>query len=469
MKRYNIFIPVILFFMPLLFGSCSESFLDQEVPLVSTEAIIYKDAKKTEAALLGLYSSLKGTNCNYLAGRTYVAFDNRGDDITNIDPNGVTLFNTYMMRVQSSEAENADAWYYGFLAINRANVFIESIDEYKTAEVIGDQLAKQYVAEAKFVRALSYYYLTSLYSEPYKLNKNAKAIPLRLTGIKEGGHSDAPCTTIEKIYATILNDLSDSEIAALSSNAALKFRATKAAANMLKMRVLMAMENWSGAIQAGEAVSGYQLVANVVSMWRTPYTTNETIFSFGMSSNDYPNTQRSAWEYYYNGRLCLIDKTYGVMSKPAYSLAADKRAVFDNSGRLTKYDASGSDTHGRFIAIPIFRFAETKLNLAECYARNNNEGSARNALKDVRSRSIDPKDDIIDVTTLSGAALLEAITNEKRLEFIGEGMRGIEIIRKGENFIKQGGALNIGTGSPFYTWPIPEAERVNNSRWQEVE
>jgi hypothetical protein len=292
---------------------------------------------------------------------------------------------------------------------------------------------------------------------------------LRITGIKEAGHSDQPCTTIEKIYAQIINDLSDSEIAALSAVTTVKFRATKAAAYMLKMRVLMAMESWPAAIQAGEAVSGYQLVSNVVSMWRTPYTTNETIFSFGMSGNDYPNTQRSAWEYYYNGRLCLIDKSSGVMSKPAYSLAADKRAAFDNNGRLTKYDASGSDTHGRFIAIPIFRFAETKLNLAECYARNNNEGAARNALNDVRSRSIDPADDIINVTTLSGAALLEAITNEKRLEFIGEGMRGIEIIRKGENFIKQGGALNIAPGSIFYTWPIPEAERVNNKRWQEVE
>ena len=468
MKRYNFLISMILI-LSALFWSCKESFLDQDKPLVSTEALIYTDAAKTEMALLGLYTTLKGsTNCHFLGGRTYVAFDNRGDDIVNIDPNGVTLFNTYNMRVQSSEAENADAWYYGFLAINRANVFIESMEEYNTAEEIGEALARQYVAEAKFVRSLAYYYLVSLYSEPYKLNNNAKAVPLRLTGIKEGGYSDMPCSTIAKIYESILNDLSDGEIAALSGETAIKNRATKAAAYMLKMRVYMAMENWTAAISAGEAITGYQLVSDVEAMWNAPFNTNESIFSFGMSSNDWPNTQRSAWEYYNNGRLCVIDKAYGVLSFPAYSLAADKRSVFDDNGRLAKYDARSSD-NARIISIPIFRFAETKLNLAECYARNNNEAAARSALNDVRSRSIDPDDDILDVTTLSGNALLEAITNEKRLEFIGEGMRGIEIIRKGENFVKPSAALDVAPGSIFYTWPIPEAEQVNNKLWNTVE
>ena len=467
MKRYNILI-LIMVISSALFSSCKDSYLDQEVPLVSTEGIIYTNADKTEMALLGLYSTLKGTNCNYLGGRVYIAFDNRGDDIVNIDPNLVTLFSTYNMRVQSSEAENADAWYYGYLAINRANVFIESMEEYNTAEVIGDALARQYVAEAKFVRALSYYYLVNLYSQPYILNQGAKAIPLRLTGIKEGGHSDMPCSTIAKIYETILNDLSDNEIAALSGNTSTRTRATKAAAYMLKMRVNMAMENWAAAIQAGEAVSGYQLVSDVEAMYTPPYNTNESIFSLGMSTNDRPNTQRSAQEYYSNGRLCLIDKAYGVKSLPAYSLEADKRSALDDNGRLTKYDTR-NEIDGRLISIPIFRFAETKLNLAECYAKSNNEAAARSALNEVRSRSIASADDILDVNALSGNALLEAITNEKRLEFIGEGMRGIEIIRKGENYIKPSAALNVDPGSIFYTWPIPEAEQVNNKLWNTVE
>jgi len=469
MKRYIILISTVLFCMPPLFWSCKESFLDQEVPLVSTEAIIYKNKEKTEMALLGLYTTMKGsTSCNFMAGRTYIAFDNRGDDITNIDPNGVTLYMTYNMRVQSTEAENADAWYYSYLTINRANVFMESIDSYKTADVIGADLAKQYVSEAKFLRALSYYYLLNLYSQPYILNKSAKAVPLRLTGIKEGGHSDMACSTNGKIYEAILNDLTDSDISALPATTTIKNRATKAAALMLKMRVLMAMGNWAEAIKAGEAITGYQLVSDVTAMFTPPYDTNESIFSLGMSANDRPNTQRSAWEYYNTGKLCVIDKTYGVRSLPQYSLGKDKRSVFDNNGRLTKYDARGGAADGKLISIPIFRYAETKLNLAECYAKNNNENAARAALSDVRRRSVAAADDGLDIAGLSGSALLTAITNEKRLEFIGEGMRGIEIIRKGENFNKPIVQVNIGPDSPFYTWPIPDAERVNNALWNEV-
>ena len=461
-----VFISILSIVLSVFLWSCDEAFLDQDKPLVSTEALIYTNAGKTEMALLGLYYSLKGTSstdyhCSFMGGRTYIAFDARGEDIINKDPNLITVYNTYRMQVDLRSDENNDAWYCGYLAINRANVFIESIEEYKTAEVIGDNLAKQYVAEAKFLRAMSYYYLLQLYSEPYKVNKAAKAIPLRLTAIKGSGSSDCPSSTNAKIYEAILKDLSDNEIAALPNDAKIKTRATKAAAYMLKMRVYMAMENWTEAIKAGEAVTGYSLVSDVTAQFKTPYTTNESIFTLPQSNNDRPSTQRGAVAYYSTGNILVIDKENGVMSLPNYSLAKDKRAAFNNDGKLVKY----TDVLNW---IPIFRYAETKLNLAECYARNNNESAAKTALSDVRRRSIAAADDPLDVSALSGSALMDAITFEKRLEFIGEGMRGIEIIRKGESFIK-GGGINVSPGNPFYTWPIPDAEIVNNSKWNELE
>jgi len=466
MKNF-VFISIIL---SALLCSCDESFLDQDKPLVSTEAVIFTDAKKTEMALLGLYTTLKGNNCDFMGGKTYIVFDAIGDDLMDLDPNGVTLFNTFIMQVMPTTTENGLAWYYGYLAINRANVFIESMEAFKTSEIIGSDLAKQYIAEAKFVRALAYYYLVQLYSQPYKLNKTAKAIPLRLTAIKENGHSNQACTTNAKIYETILNDLSDAEIKVLPASASIKSRATQAAALMLKMRVYMNMENWQAAISAGEAISGYQLVADVAAQFATPFYTNESIFSFSQSSNDRPNTQRSPWEYYSTGKIWVIDKKGGVMSKPNYSLAKDKRVIaFDKDGILLKFPNTD-----KLNWIPIFRFAETKLNLAECYAQTNGrEADARTALSDVRRRSIAVADDPLDISALSGAALKEAISNERRLEFLGEGIRGIDIRRKGEPFVKAGspisGPINVTPDSPFAIWPIPEDERVNNSLWDQLE
>ena len=451
-----------------LFLSCSESFLDQERQLVSTEPLVFTNAAKCEAAVLGLYSGFKGGN--FMGGRNYIAFDARGEDIENIDRNGVTLYNTYIMQVNSSHEENSTAWAAAYSTINRANVFIESIAEYKTADVIGVEKANQYVAEAKFLRGLTYYYLANMYSEPYKLNKNAKAFPLRLTAIKESGHSDCASSTISKVYEAILNDVSDAQIAALPATATIKTRATKAAAYMLRMRVYMAMENWSAAIAAGEAVSGYTLVDNVAAQFVSPFYTAESIFSCPMSTNDQSGTQRSCWEYYYNGRLLVVDKANGIMSKPNYSLPTDKRIIaFDQTQNGNPivgkwYDAS----NGRLKWVPIMRFAETKLNLAECYAQSNNPTAARKALSDVRRRAITAQNDPLNIDELSGAALLEAISFERRLEFLGEGMRGIDILRKGETF-KPGTSYATAPGSPYYVWPFPETEKVVNKLWNDLE
>ena len=463
MKKF-VFVSIII---PVLLCSCDETFLDQEKPLVSTEAMIYTDAARTEMALFGLYGTLKGADL--FGGRTYIAFDVLGDDFINLDPNGVTLYNTYIMQVESTTQENLAAWAPAYLVINRANVFLESLEAYNTAEVIGNDLAKRYIAEAKFVRALTYYYLVSMYSEPYKLNKAAKAIPLRLTAIKENGHSDKACATNAKIYETILSDLAD--ITALPNDAKVKTRATQAAANMLKMRVYMAMENWPSAITAGEAITGYSLVDDVAAQWSAPFTTDESIYSFPHASTDRPGTQRAPWEYYYNGRILILDEVNGVMSYPNYSLAKDKRVdkLIDVDGKDDKILLKFPD---RLNWTPIFRFAETKLNLAECYAQNNRVEDARTALSDVRRRSIALADDPIDISTLSGADLLGAISLEKRLEFLGEGMRGLEIRRKGETFFKTGsltGEVTVAPGSQFYYWPLPEDERVNNSLWNQLE
>lgn len=460
----------IIFLATLLFSGCKESFLDQEVPLVTTEELIYTDGDQTVMALQGLYSTLKGvyttdkgTEGDFMGGKTYVVFDNRGDDIKNLDPNLVTLYDTYRMQVGISYQENEAAWYQAYLTINRVNVFIQSIEDFKTAEVIGEPAAKQYVAEAKFIRSLTYFYLLNLYATPYVIDKEAIAFPLRLTAIKGSGQSNCPSSKVKDVYAAILNDLTDDDIQALPS-ASNSFdavtRATQGAAYMLRMRTYMAMGQWQDALNDGLKVTGYKLVDDVKAQFAAPYYTEETIFALPQSTNDKPNTQKAPTEFYKTGTICVIDKDYGVMSLPEYSLATDKRVVaFDDDGRLAKWDQAD-----KLQWIPIFRFAETKLNLAECYAKLNNEANARTVLNDVRSRSIATADDIIDVSTLSGTNLLNAITNEKRLEFLGEGLRGIEIMRKGEHFIK-GTDINVAPGSNGYTWPIPQSERVVNSLW----
>ena len=458
MKK-NIIYSILL--LSLLFAGCKESFIEKEPPLYIAEEPAFSTPERIEATLLGLYGTFKSGA--FMGGKTYVVFDNRGDDIVNVDPNLTTLADTYLMNVGTNYSENENAWYYAYLTINRCNVFIESLTTYNASNIVGEALCKQYEAEAKFVRSLCYYYLCQLYSQPYVLNKDAKAVPLRLVGIKEAGHSDCPRATISQIYTQILSDLSSESVNALPSGGNTYdsvTRASKGAANMLKMRVYMAMENWSEAINAGEAVTGYEL-DDVTILFTAPYYTKESIFSMPFAETNTPNTQQGAVEYY-NKDICLIDFENGIMSKEAYALSDDKRIhKYVDGDNLTKFNETT-----KLQWLPIFRYAETKLNLAECYAKSSQTKKAQDCLHDVRSRSIAEEDDVINVMNLTGNDLLEAIENEKRLEFIGEGLRGIEIIRKGQNFIKGSGvnAVNVTPKDNGYTWPIPESERTLNKQ-----
>ncbi len=398
-----------------------------------------------------------------MGGKTYVAFDVRGNDIINITSNNVVLGNTYAMRVSAGDSETTYTWYYAYLTINRANLFIEALEEYNCEELLGSALYHQYVAEAKFIRALSYYYLCQLYSQPYSLDPTAKAVPLRLVANKGAGNNDCPRSTISEIYSHILTDVSEENIQALPATTDEGYSVTfasKAAALMLKMRVNMAMGNWSQAIEAGESITGYSLPDNVTGIFNAPYYNEESIFSLPMTILSRPNTQQSAVEYYMDGDICIIDYRNGVMSKTAYSLPEDKRvaAFAGPNDKLLKFTDSD-----KIQWIPIFRYAETLLNLAECYARDSQTDLARNCLAEVRRRSIAAADDILDLTSLSGEDLIEAIEYEKRLELIGEGIGGIELISKGRTYEKGTEITAFTVDSSNYTWPIPSSETAINS------
>lgn len=85
---------------------------------------------------------------------------------------------------------------------------------------------------------------------------------------------------------------------------------------------------------------------------------------------------------------------------------------------------------------PQMRMADVILMLAEVYAELGDEGAAKTELRKVRSRAFAAADQTEKVTNyinaLSGDALKEAITQERKLEFAGEGLRRDALIRTGK-------------------------------------
>lgn len=441
-------------------SSCSSSFLDQEPPLYIEPGDIYNNADRLEATVLGLYGSLKNSgSSSFMGGKTYLVFDNRSEDIVNTDPNLVTMANTYLFNVGQTDAENTMTWSMAYAAINRVNTFLEELEGAK--EVVGEKF-EQYKAEAKFVRAMSYYYLNNLYATPYVINPEAKSVPLRLKAEKDGENNGLKRSTVKEVYEQILADLENVNALPVktAANEETVTRATQAAAHMLKMRVYMSMNNWAEAVKVGKLVSGYELTPKFSDLFKAPYYTDETIFSLPMKETNRPNTQQGLAEYYYAKNTILwVDMENGIMSKPNYNVAEDARVQMKNEkNQLMKF----TDAAQKLDWAPIFRYAETLLNLAECYVNlggAENEAQARAYLKQVRFRSLPEANNHLEIDHLSGEELKLAVYNERRLEFIGEAMRGIDVLRRGANFERK---VPVTPQSNGYIWPIPQSEELMN-------
>jgi len=75
---------------------------------------------------------------------------------------------------------------------------------------------------------------------------------------------------------------------------------------------------------------------------------------------------------------------------------------------------------------PIIRYAEVLLNVAEAYARQGNTAQALRLLNAVRDRSVPAEASFGDTAP---ADLIQAILNERRIEFTAEGKRWLDIHR----------------------------------------
>lgn len=444
-----------------LFASCADS-LDKEPPLDLTNKEIFADTQHIESNLLGLYGSAKS-----IIGLRLFDFNvARGDEFINQSVNNNEAISSYEMTVGQTSADNTETWTQLYQTINNVNTFLEGINEAKA--VAGSNYDK-WVAEAKFIRALSYYYLNDLYAQPYLLNKDAKSVPLRLKSENTTGNNDLRRSTVSEVYGQIEDDLSDANIANLPSSTNsydAVTRASQGAAHVLRQRIYMEQGLWDKAITEGLAIEGYNLESDIANLFASPYITNETIFSFPMSETNRGSRQSAPAYYFYDGTRFVIDFTSGIQSKAAYSLSSDARiAKLTSKVGTQPISTKFKDSQNYLDWTPVFRYAEVLLNLAESYYQNGDEPSARKYLSQVRHRSIKEADDVLDINSLSGEALKEAIYNERRAEFIGEGIRSLDIHRRGEDFVKQGGTvkeIRISPSTNGYIWPIPTIERSAN-------
>ncbi|MDI1256172.1 MAG: RagB/SusD family nutrient uptake outer membrane protein [Flavobacterium sp.] len=479
MKKYILIIGAILMFT----SACNDDLLDTQPESSIPESIAYSTPEKILAQTNNLYKQLQ--NQSFYGGRFIVFNEQRADQFGQNDGNAATGSAVWNQNVASTNDFVNNIWSVGYTAINASNILISKMNE---TTVISNDLAKNYIAEAKFIRAFCYFSLIQTYAKPYNQDKNALGLPLRLTPITSSGHNNLARSSVEMVYTQILKDLDEAETdlpVSYTTPLLNTSRAKKCTAIALKTRVYLAQNNFVKVIEESKKIVSetapfqyvegnltQKLEANFVTIFGGSYTGSEAIFSipFANSTTETPASQYALAYNYFKQPIIFLAAS-GIASNPALNTAADARAnLIGTNAANQKVLKKFSITTAPFSDyVPVIRYAEVLLNYAEAAANVDDLTTSTSLLKAVRNRS-DPNYVFPANEIATKEALIATIQKERDIELLGEGFRLMDLQRKVQTLpAKQG---SIGTAplvlptSSNYIWPIPSGEIAVNMLMQ---
>lgn len=458
--------------------SCQRDLLSPTPQTVVTDASAFDTPSRILNQVQSLYGALKSGQ--FYGGRYIVYGDIRGEDFINVTTNLVTSSDVWNNNPTNSATAVVNLWAQAYYTINICNIFLDGMAA-KGSSVVGAALAANYIAEAKLIRALCYYSLLQYYARPYADGNGSKpGVPMRLTGIKGAGYSDLARGTVAEGYTQILKDLNDAEAGLPLNYSTATLNTTRAHRNTaiaLKTRVYLSMQQYDKVItEANKIVSAtapftattgvaHALQANIATVF-TNYTTTESILSLPMSATagDNPGTQNQLGFYFYNngsvGSAEFSMNASGIIANTNWSSTDKRRGFIYTNATTGKMYLSKYASPSPYTDFPIvIRYAEVLLNLAEAKVRVSNtvDDQAVALLSAVRNRS----DAAITYTTASfatAADLLSAIMLERRIEFVGEGMRNGDLMRLLQTIPAKGSASAKAPSDIGYIWPISNTE-----------
>ena len=481
----NIFKKSIILLIVVLMGSCSKDRFSL-APITSLGELQAFDTKdRIVGQVNGMYAMMKSGN--FLGGRFYVYNDVRADNFIPKSTNLVTNYATWNHSLVSSTNEVQNLWGAAYAAINAINIFIEGLDKNwtdgKLTGIITEAEYKQFKGEALALRAISYFSMLQLYAQPY--NKDAGAslgLPLRLIAYKTGADNDMARSTVAQVYTQILLDLNTAEPMVAANFATALLNTTRVHKNTIiayKTRVYLHMNDFPKVqLEAAKMVpvaapfvspSGVAnaLSATFAGVFASPYTSAESIFSMPFTSTNLAGTQNSLAHYHHpsSSESYFLNRAAGGIY--SQMITGDARKTILATGTVAAQTEYFCGKYTNFTSqvdyAPVIRYAEVLLNYAEAKVRGANAvtQSAVDLLNAVRVRSY-PAGVYTLASFASVQAFRDAIILERSFEFLGEGIRNMDLLRNMLTIPTKGGVSAVAPTSPTYIWPIPTTELVIN-------
>jgi hypothetical protein len=459
-------------------SSCQKKVTDDVIPndRVSSD-LAFSTAQKIEGAVAGGYNALQ--DANFLSGRALVYIDLQGEDIFD---RGNFFGDLPRFNMLSNNGFPAGIWNAGYSAIVTANRNIAGIEA--NSSLLTPDRVKVLIAESKFIRAVSLFYLVNFFAQPFVFTPDAShaGVPIILQSFSSNDPAgNQPRSTVAEVYTQIISDLQQAltDLPLQQDDLySTKTRATKAAAAALLSRVYLYKNDYANAKTVSKQIIDGQYGA--FALQPTPngafgtgnFQTSETIWSVPNSVNDNPNTNNALPQHYNrSGRADLaISKSFMNAATNPYFAADDKRraTMLIESAALPGYffTTKYTDPQTRADWAPIIRYAEILLTYAEATARlaTGSDPDAIAATNLVRDRSRVSASAYTVASFTTKDELINAITGERRIELAFEGHRLWDILRvKGNvsNKYDNNGVtvLPVQTfGSDKSIMPIPQLE-----------
>ena len=488
--------------------SCNNDLLNPTSQITLSDQVVFSNPARIGLQVQGLYSFVKAGNL--LGGRAQVYGDIRANDFLNRTNNAVTGLTVWNhTETETSTNDVVNMWGAAYSAINQINVFLAGLDANAASFVAPTfpttfaATSLNYQGEARLLRALCYYTLLQFYARPYTDATAAggapgsrPGLPLRLVGDTGGGSNDLARSTVDEVYAQILADLSFAEDNLPRTYGSAFDNVTRAHRNTaiaLKTRVYLTMGRYSDVIREAEKIipasamaapftasSGVPnaLNASVAAVFATPQETSESILSFAFTAQNTPGGQNSLASYYLPSQLAPATPVYNG-NGAEYVLNTAVGSIYLNPGwaatdaRRTSFVARVGTNYFliKYLTGPVFidkapviRYSEVLLNLAEARVRATNtiHTQALALLNAVRGRS-NPAGVYTAAGLGSVSAMTDALLLERRIEFLGEGLRNTDLLRLGATIPGKGSAPAIPPTDVRYVWPIPATELSTNT------
>ena len=474
MKRIINFTVILSFLMGIF--SCGDDFLDRNHPGTLSFDKIYKTKKDFDAALAGCYSSFQSqANINIWFGdfpsdNVYVSRFNATGDWVEIKRHVIMATN----------AEFRSIWQNSYTTIQRVNLLLEKM----SGSSIDDADKKKIAAEAKFLRAYSYFYMLRLFG----------GVPLYNHYVDVQETYDVPRASVEEVKNLIIADLEEAKNidSYRSSGENAVGRATAVAAKMLMAKTCLWVKDFANAeTLLADIVNhpgGLDLEDFDVLYHPDKPVNKEIIFSINydrvsgftfpyMSSfvpyqsppgSVYPNIDQHTGngygmlEPYVVAKYTADDKRLSLVDTLTFEWLT---FTDDNIFTLKYVDRTATLNSGSGSNLIVLRYADVLLMYAEALNENGKTAQAYPHINRVRHRA-----GLGDLPSgYSKERMFQALADERQKEFIMEGDRWFDLVFRGLTFLKKemeaykphaylDGNKNFALKDNCLLFPIPESQ-----------